>query len=227
MKKRKYIIRFYKVHDRDLVTLIEKYQVNIIKAVYCALAAFCNGDVFAIEIPKHKIYGSINNTKKVYSKMLYLDEDKDRKAVELLSKIKNGSKNNFLKNILRLYLCYPLTTDFLKDENDIAEFDDMFFVFRKGRRVADAASYNKKERRNRYSVKNTRNRIEEKSGISIKENNGNPAIKTAKEHTSVYMKEAVGGDVVKDHDEIVTKGSDDNMPEDNSENLLDLFTSLM
>ena len=137
MGKFRQTIRLYRVHDLDLITFMETHEFNITKAIYCALTAFSNNDYFVIEIPPKRVNElCINN--KVYARQLILDEDKDYKAIELLSKIKKGGRNNFLKNLLRMYLCNPIAESYLENEADIYDFLKKFEIMKQNRRRANA-----------------------------------------------------------------------------------------
>ena len=90
----------------------------------------------------------VKEIRKSYLKILILDEVKDKKAIEMMEKIAKGYRSNFLKNILRLYLCAPVSVDYFNNAADFLEFEDQASVFSQNRRIADAASFsrNKKAR---------------------------------------------------------------------------------
>lgn len=142
MSKKKYTIRLYRSHDHDLITFMECHQFNIIKAIYSSLTAFSHGDLFIIKIPPKRENGAID-LNRVYTRQLALDTKQDAEAIAVLEKLKNGSKNNFLKNLLRLYLCYPLAESALLDEEDMEWFYEKFAIFRLGKREAAAGKLKK------------------------------------------------------------------------------------
>lgn len=137
MGKVKYRIRLYRVHDLDLITFIETHEFNLTKGVYCALTAFSHSDFFIINIPP-KREKNLEIKKRVYSKQLSLDEEKDAKAIEIMNKIAPGYRNNFLKNLLRQYLCTPISETFLNDELDSQFFYSKFEIFKTGKRRANS-----------------------------------------------------------------------------------------
>ena len=108
MGKVKKLIRLYRAHDLDLITFIESHEFDFLKAVYCALNAFANDELFVIYIPPRRETEIKLNTRH-YRKTLTLDEEKDKKAIEILNKISDGHINNFLKNLVRQYLCVPMS----------------------------------------------------------------------------------------------------------------------
>lgn len=147
--KKKYFIRLYRAHDLDLITFIQTHRFNLNHAIYVALTSFSNNEVFIIAVPpKRDVVAS--KLKRVYSYTLVLDVEKDIKAIQVLDKIKNGYKNNFIKNLLRLYLCYPLAEAFLEDEAEMAFFENQFKEFKKNRRLAEAG-FEKKARKKKLS----------------------------------------------------------------------------
>lgn len=128
----------YSAHDLDLITFKNIYNANMAKAFYCCLKAFTRGEVFVIKLPKKREAYTHYNRR--YRCKLRLDADKDKAEIELLSKIARGYRNNFLKNLLRLYLRTPLTELFLNDSEDYRYFFDKFKIFKNGIRQADIAS---------------------------------------------------------------------------------------
>lgn len=137
MGKKSYTIRLYRTHDRDLITFIETHQFNIVKAVYCALTAFSKGESFVISIPPEREDGQITLAR-IYTRLLTLDTEEDAEAIEIMDKLKDGSKNNFLKNLLRLYLCNPMSEQFLNDTADADFFYQKFAIFRAGKQEVHA-----------------------------------------------------------------------------------------
>ena len=136
-------IRLYRMHDLDLITFIKAHQLDLQQAMYCAVKAFCNDDHFVITIPPLREDWEKTEFKKMYRRNLYLDAEKDQDIIEMLRKIEDGYRNNFLKNLLRLYLCNPMSEFFLKHVEDSQYFYEKFNVFRKGRREADAGDQSK------------------------------------------------------------------------------------
>ena len=143
MGKVRFSIYLYRNHDLDLITFMENHEFNLIKALYCALTAFSNDDVFVIKVPPRRNEKLIE--KYVYCRQLTLDDEIDAKAIDVLSRIENGYKNSFLKNLLRQYLCNPISDDYLKDKEDAEFFEKKFNMFKKGKRVANAGLIKRKK----------------------------------------------------------------------------------
>lgn len=130
-------IRLYKTHDLDLISFLDTHNMDFRKAVYCSLTAFAKGEVFVIKIPPR-----LENPKPLrrkYEFRLILNPETDQAVIDMIDGITDGYKNNFIKNILRMYLCTPISEEFLKDRSKIGEFEEKFQMFKIGKRVADAA----------------------------------------------------------------------------------------
>lgn len=137
MEKKKVLLRLYNPHDIDLISLMVRHQMDIIKAVYCAVTAFANKESFVIRIPP--LRECTLESKRVYSKHLTLDLEKDQTVIQLLDRIEPGYRNNFLKNILRLYLIYPATETFFIDSENLELFETHYQTLMQGKRCVDAA----------------------------------------------------------------------------------------
>lgn len=151
-----YKIRLYYPHDLDLISYMRFYELDIVKAIYCAATAFCKGDSFVIQKPESR--STPLDKRKTYSRSLYLDTEKDAELCELLNEITPGYRNNFFKNILRLYLIQPVSESFFKDKKYMAELHPKIDVLQKDKRVV-AAGTKKKDKNSSSKPK----RMEKKS----------------------------------------------------------------
>lgn len=223
MAKIRYTIRLYRIHDLDLITFIETHEFNIVKAIYSSLGAFSKGEHFVIEVPP-KRKSAMPNLKRVYQKPLYLDTDKDRNAIEILNKIEKGYRNNFLKNLLRLYLCVPVSESFLVNEHDSNFFYEKFNIFKKGKKVAKAGKLNNekphisKRKDNKVNVINTENKYIN----SEKDENDYYSSQIAPIKNEEYSKEFPD----ENDKSIRNKKSAKTEPSSASEELTDMFTNL-
>lgn len=198
MSKARITVRLYRMHDLDLITFVELHKLNLNKAVYCALTAFTNGELFFIKIPEKRDSESILDLKRVYSFNVILDTDKDKAAIDILNKITKGKKNNFLKNLLRLYLCNPMSECFLENEDDASFFYEKFEIFRKGKKFADL-SENTPKKRNSVPLKNK------------KEDDTNKTMKEEKE-SIIIASNPVSEDT---SDDVTRMDNEDNMSKNN------------
>lgn len=141
-----YYLRLYKPHDLDLIMYYAKYKFNIAGAAYKCGKAFCKGDFFVIKFPPTR-KTPLRTNKKIFTYVLKLDENRDEELIRLLNKIAPGYRNNFLKNLLRLYLFYPMTEEYLIDPEDISEFRMLLASHRKKQNIVDIAEKNRRELR--------------------------------------------------------------------------------
>lgn len=118
------IVRLYQVHDLDLVTYMIKHKMNMSKAIYCSLVAFTRGERFVIKVPPLKEKSEFKTKQKYYEVLVNLSADTDQEVIDLLNKINVGYQNNFIKNILRFYLCTPIPTGFIENFSDKPYFED-------------------------------------------------------------------------------------------------------
>lgn len=202
MGKVRYTIRLYRLHDLDLITFVETHEFNLVKAVYSALSAFSKDEAFVIEIPPRRVE-DLPQLKRVYVKALTLDEETDAKAIEIMNKIAPGYRNNFFKNLLRQYLCNPMSEEFLLNQDDANFFYDKFSIFREGRRIAKAGkekSINRKKRELSKTELNSKNDS------------------MSKDNTRNYKDDALNTDISEE------KSSTTN---NNNEDLTDMFSDII
>ena len=98
-------IRLYHYHDLDLVSLYREGRISVSKAVKYTLNAFAQKRYVGLEVGCKKCE---KTAKPVYMFNIMLDEKKDKDAIDLLNKIEKGFRNNFIKLLLREYLCFTL-----------------------------------------------------------------------------------------------------------------------
>ena len=109
-------VRIYKRHDPDLVHLIEKYEFDIKKAVYCALSGHIKGEVFVISLPKKRDV-PYKTSGRIIRGDLRLNEMEDEALIRFISQIPGGERNCALKTILRLYLRLPINEEWAREYN--------------------------------------------------------------------------------------------------------------
>lgn len=205
-------LRFYLPHDIDLISLMITHQMDIVQAMYCAISSFVKHESFAIKLPSLRDVPM--EKKRVFHRNLSLDLKRDKAVIELLERIEPGYRNNFLKNILRLYLFCPVTEAFLTDPNDMELFEDYCQVFTEGKRKADAAAIKPKKRTKVVESKNECSR---------------PHIDQVKEDIMLLKpeKESSKKEIVEE----ITMPEEEldflDIVDDTSEDLTDLFTGLL
>lgn len=138
--KKLFKIRFYKAHDLDLIKFIESRCLDTNKAFYCVLKSYCKNEVFGIKLPKLSGIEE-RRYKSVYQRNLVLYEGKDDDIIELLTSIRPGYRNNFMKNLLRQYLCVPIVEDyFFEPKNNADRIESTFRLLQGTRRLVDIST---------------------------------------------------------------------------------------
>ena len=144
MAEARYPIRLYTYHDLDLVTFTQTHDFDIRRAIYCALKAYAKGESFLIKIPP--AVRSVTKFQRYYTKILILDTEKDEEMIELLNMVEPARRNNFIKNLLRLYLVYPFSEYFFRDKNAQGLFEEKLEPLRRGKREVQAGKTKSKSR---------------------------------------------------------------------------------
>lgn len=129
-KSKKYSVRIYNHHDKDLICLFSK-GFDLIQAIYVSLKGFSKGDYFVINTPKDGD-PSLYDRRHSIGLSLYLNKEKDADIIQILDSISPGWKNKFIKNILRFYLCCPILDEYVDEENDLIKKN--IEIFKKNRR---------------------------------------------------------------------------------------------
>ena len=142
MSKIRYTIRLYRLHDLDLITFIMTHEFDIMHAIYSSVTAFAKGEVFLISIPSITT-SEMTQLRRVYTKTLILDSEKDALTISMLDRVSPGKRNNFFKNLLRLYLMYPFSECFFNSPEDLQCFEEKLKVFRTGQREVRAGKLKK------------------------------------------------------------------------------------
>lgn len=148
MSKKRYTIRLYRLHDLDLITFIMTHEFDIMHAIYSSVTAFAKGEAFLISIPPLTTT-EMPQLRRVYTKTLILDTEKDELTISMLDRVSPGTRNNFFKNLLRLYLMYPFSECFFNSSEDLHFFEEKLKVFRTGQREVRAG----KLKKSRYPIK--------------------------------------------------------------------------
>lgn len=109
-------VRIYKRHDPDLVSLVENYEFDIKKAVYCALSGYMKKEAFVISLPpkREKPYKTGG---RIIRGDLRLDDTQDEALIKFINQIPSGERNCTIKTVLRLYLRLPVNEEWARDNN--------------------------------------------------------------------------------------------------------------
>lgn len=110
-------VKLYFFHDLDLCTLFRSNEVAFPETTREILNAYEEKRFFRVRllneeremVNRHPSQGY----KKFFRYRVMLDPQKDRSAITLLKRINDGYRNNFIKVILRQYLCAELPGEYL------------------------------------------------------------------------------------------------------------------
>ena len=109
-------VRIYKRHDPDLVHLIENYEFDFKKAVYCSLSGYLKRETFIISLPKKREV-PYKTSGRIIRGDLRLDEIEDKTLIDFIAQIPSGERNCTIKTILRLYLRLPINEEWAREYN--------------------------------------------------------------------------------------------------------------
>lgn len=130
-------VKLYSYHDIDLVSLYKTGQVLFPETTKQVLNSYARKEVYRIQLlepNQHKIskYPS-ENYRKFYHYHILLNEKSDADAIKLLKSITPGFRNNFIKAILRQYLCGAFGPEYSVN-GDTELFNTMSAMFQGARK---------------------------------------------------------------------------------------------
>ena len=143
-------VKLYSYHDMDLVSLYKTGRVSFPETTRQILNSYANKEankVRLLEVDEKRLtrYPS-DSYRKYYHYHVVLDEKDDADAVGLLKRITPGYRNNFIKAILRQYLCGVFISDY-SINGDSKFFDEMSRRFQGDREERDIKLERKKKRK--------------------------------------------------------------------------------
>ena len=169
-------VKLYSYHDMDLVSLYKTGQVSFPETTRQILNSYANKEAYKVRLLETNIkrlskYPS-DSYRKYYHYHVILDEKDDRDAVRLLKHITPGYRNNFIKAILRQYLCGAFIADYSID-GDTKFFDEMSRRFQGDREERDVKLEKRKKKKAKkenllkkneedYEEKNSKKKITDK-----------------------------------------------------------------
>lgn len=109
-------VKLYSYHDMDLVSLYKSGRVVFPETTRQILNAYANKEAYKVRLlkpnqKKEKKYPS-DTYKKYYHYHVTLDDEIDAKAIALLEGITPGCRNNFIKVLLRQYICCEIPSGY-------------------------------------------------------------------------------------------------------------------
>ena len=142
-------VKLYSYHDMDLVSLYKTGRVSFPETTRQILNSYANKEAYKVrllEVDEKRLtrYPS-DSYRKYYHYHVVLDEKDDADAVGLLKRITPGYRNNFIKAILRQYLCGVFISDY-SINGDSKFFDEMSRRFQGDREERDIKLERKKQK---------------------------------------------------------------------------------
>lgn len=164
-------VRIYKRHDPDLISLIENYEFDIRKAVFCALSGYMKKDAFVISLPP-KREEPYKTGGRVIRGDLRLDDIEDEALIKFITQIPSGERNCAIKTILRLYLRLPVNETWAQDNNlalqgRVRRADAARLEHRRKRRKTKLVSFQDKNK-NTYPTEKKQNDIQDQPVVNEK-----------------------------------------------------------
>lgn len=129
-------VKLYSYHDMDLVGLYKTGKVSFPETTRQVLNSYARGEVYKVKLlhTNEKRLSKYPKTsfRKYYHYHVMLDEKEDSDAIALLHRITPGYRNNFIKVVLRQYLCGVFLEEYCVN-GDTSFFNEMSRKFQGGR----------------------------------------------------------------------------------------------
>lgn len=156
-------VRIYKRHDPDIVSLIENYEFDVKKAVYCALLGYMKKEIYVITLPPMR-KEPYKTSGRVIRGDIRLDDIEDEALIKFITQIPSGERNCAIKTILRLYLRLPVNETWAQDNNialqgSVRRADAAKLEHRRKRRKTKLVSFQDKNK-NSYPTEKKQNGIQ-------------------------------------------------------------------
>ena len=121
-------IKLYSYHDLDLVSLYKTGRIAFPETTRQVLNSYARKEVYKVRPLPLNENRAAKYPQKMYRKFYHyhvdLDNKEDADAIRLMRTITDGYRNNFIKSVLRQYLCGIFTEEYSK-EDDARFFNEM------------------------------------------------------------------------------------------------------
>lgn len=121
-------VKLYSYHDMDLVGLYKTGKISFPETTRQILNSYANKEVYKVKVLKTNEERLAKYPKESFRKYYHyhvmLDKKMDAAAISLLKKITPGYRNNFIKVVLRQYLCGVFLPEYFVD-GDSRFFNEM------------------------------------------------------------------------------------------------------
>ena len=121
-------IKLYSYHDLDLVSLYKTGRIAFPETTRQVLNSYARKEVYKVRPLPLNENRAAKYPQKMYRKFYHyhvdLDSKEDADAIRLMRTITDGYRNNFIKSVLRQYLCGIFTEEYSKN-GDARFFNEM------------------------------------------------------------------------------------------------------
>ena len=150
-------IKLYSYHDLDLVSLYKTGRIAFPETTRQVLNSYARKEVYKVRPLPLNENRAAKYPQKMYRKFYHyhvdLDSKEDADAIRLMRTITDGYRNNFIKSVLRQYLCGIFTEEYSK-EGDARFFNEMSRLIQGDRDEKDIKQV-KRNKGNKKYQKNT------------------------------------------------------------------------
>lgn len=114
-------VKLYFYHDIDLVSLYKTGRIAFPATTKQVLNAYARKEIYKVKLLDVNQKRASKYPQEGYRKFFHyhieLDEEEDADAIELLQRITPGYRNNFIKAVLRQYICGEFSPEYLIDRD--------------------------------------------------------------------------------------------------------------
>lgn len=104
-------VKLYYYHDLDLIGLFKTGMLPFAATAKAALRAYARKESLHLT-GGEALHGY--KVRRYYRFNLFLVEEEDDEIIQLLQKIKDGYRNNFIKTVLRFYICAQIPEEYVE-----------------------------------------------------------------------------------------------------------------
>lgn len=121
----KVMVRLYRQHDLDLLSLKKIDGFSVQKAMRSALRAYVRKQDFKVQIPDKIIAVALPKSSQLH---ICLSDSADADIIAWLQTVSNGFRNSLIKNIFRSYLSRPIADLYLEKRDTPAQDSPPFSI---------------------------------------------------------------------------------------------------
>lgn len=193
-------VRLYRMHDYDLMSLKYTKSICFSAMIKSILKSYAEGNMYNVEIPI-PTQKNVKELPYISQVQFKLDDVKDKIVINMLSQIKDGYRNNFIKNLVRQYLKAGCLVEYFEN----GDWKTHSGIMHKEEKVGSVPAFKTKEKEHKN--------IEE--------------IFETKEEQKIPIKETKDEETEKFFENNQNNTTSNNADDDSQENVFDLLTEMM